>query len=61
MSGTQLGPTLGDKVASTRWIQRVNAVGGMKPSLAECSASNVNTRRLVSSEADHYFYKEGAG
>ena len=33
----------------------------MKPSLAECSASNVNTRRLVSSEADHYFYKEGAG
>jgi len=57
MSGTQLGRTLGDKVAGTRYIQRVNTVGGLKPPIAECSAGNVNTRRLVSYEADYYFYK----
>ncbi len=57
MSGTQLGPTLGDKVSGTRYIQRVNTVGGMKPPIAECSAANVNTRRLVYYEADYYFYK----
>ena len=57
MSGTQLGRTLGDKVAGTRYIQRVNTVGGLKPPIAECSAGNVNTRRLVYYEADYYFYK----
>jgi len=57
MSGTQLGPTLGDKVTSTQYIQRVNTVGGLKPAVAECSAATVNTRRLVYYEADYYFYK----
>ena len=57
MSGAQLGPTLGNKVSSTQYIQRVNTVGGKKPPTAECSADNVNTRRLVYYEADYYFYK----
>jgi hypothetical protein len=57
MSGTQLGPTLGDRVASTQYIQRVNTVGGLKPAVAECTATTVNTRRLVYYEADYYFYK----
>lgn len=57
MSGAQLGPTLGNKVSSTQYIQRVNTVGGKKPPTPECSADNVNTRRLVYYEADYYFYK----
>lgn len=57
MSGAQLGPTLGNKVSSTQYIQRVNTVGGKKPAAGECSADNVNNRRLVYYEADYYFYK----
>ena len=57
VTGTQFGPTGGDKLANTAYIQRVNTVGGVKPSATECTASTVNTRRLVSYEADYYFYR----
>jgi uncharacterized protein DUF3455 len=57
VSGMQLGPTGGDKLARTAQIQRVNTVGGVKPPSAECTAASLNTRRLVSYEADYYFYR----
>jgi hypothetical protein len=57
MTGAQVGPTGGYKLARTRYIQRVNTVGGMKPPAAECTVSTVNARRLVSYEADYYFYE----
>jgi hypothetical protein len=57
VTGTQIGPTGGEKLARTAYIQRVNTLGGAKPSAAECTASTVNTRRLVSYEADYYFYR----
>jgi hypothetical protein len=32
-------------------------VGGVKPATAECTAATLSTRRLVSYEADYYFYR----
>ena len=57
VTGSQIGPDGGDKLASTAYIQRVNTVGGMKPPSSECTVSALNTRRLVSYEADYYFYR----
>ena len=56
-SGAQYGPTGGDKLARTAYIQRINTVGGVKPATVECTAATLNTRRLVSYEADYYFYR----
>jgi Protein of unknown function (DUF3455) len=56
VTGAQVGPTGGDKLTGTTYIQRVNTVGGLKPPAAKCSASTVNTRKLVPYEADYYFY-----
>ena len=57
VTGSQYGPTGGDKLTGTAFIQRVNTVGGAKPPSADCAASSLNTRRLVSYEADYYFYR----
>lgn len=57
VTGNVFGPAGGEKLARARFIQRVNTVGGLKPPSAECTASTVNTRRLVSYEADYYFYE----
>ena len=57
VSGTALGPMGGDKLASAKFIQRVNTVGGVKPASSECTVSTLNTRRLVAYEADYYFYR----
>jgi hypothetical protein len=57
VTGQQYGPMGGDKLARTAYIQRVNTVGGVKPPSAECTTSTLNTRRLVSYEADYYFYQ----
>jgi hypothetical protein len=56
-TGTQVGPTGGVKLSGTKFIQRVNTVGGIKPPASECTAATVNTRKLVSYEADYYFYQ----
>jgi hypothetical protein len=57
VSGQEFGPTGGDKIERTTHIQRVNTVGGAKPASAECTAAAINTRRLVSYQADYYFYR----
>jgi hypothetical protein len=57
MTGAQVGPLGGDKLATTKIIQRVHTVGGLKPPAAECTASTINTRKFVSYEADYYFYE----
>jgi hypothetical protein len=57
MTGAQVGPTGGGKLAATRFIQRVNTVGGLKPAAGDCTASTVYARRLVDYEADYYFYR----
>ena len=57
VTGSYVGPWGGDKLAGTKFIQRVNTVGGVKPPSAECTADTLNTRRLVYYEADYYFYQ----
>ena len=57
VTGAQMGPTAGDKLAETRFIQRLNTAGGVKPPAIECTPSTGNTRKLVAYEADYYFYK----
>jgi hypothetical protein len=57
VTGNALGPTGGDKLAGTKFIQRVNTMGGMKPNEFECSVRTINTRRFVNYEADYYFYQ----
>ena len=57
MSGAEVGPGGGGKVSGTRFIQRVNTVGGVKPPSAECTSTTGYARRLVPYEADYYFYR----
>ena len=57
MTGAKVGPFGGQKLSTIRLIQRVNTVGGLKPPAATCTASTINTRKLVSYEADYYFYE----
>ena len=57
VTGVQVGPAGGDKLASARFIQRVNTVGGVKPPSSDCTAPTVNSRKLVYYEADYYFYE----
>lgn len=57
VTGAAVGPTGGDRLAGTRFIQRVNTEGGVKPPASDCRRSTVNTRKLVSYEADYYFYR----
>lgn len=56
-SGMRFGPTGGDKLSNTAFIQRVNTAGGVKPPSTQCTAAAVNTRRLVPYQADYYFYR----
>jgi hypothetical protein len=57
VTGVQFGPTGGDRLTSTQYIQRVNTVGGAKPAAADCYSGTLNTRKLVYYEADYYFYR----
>ena len=57
VSGQQVGPTAGNKLTPSLLIQRVNTVGGTKPPSADCTPATLNTRKLVSYQADYYFYK----
>ena len=57
VTGQQVGPTGGTKLTPSLLIQRVNTVGGVKPPATACTTATLNTRKLVSYEADYYFYK----
>ena len=57
MTGAVVGPFGGDKLAHVNYLQRVNTTGGLKPS-SGCTASTVNTRKLVDYTADYYFYEQ---
>jgi hypothetical protein len=51
--GKAVGPTGGDKMTSTTYIQRLNTTGGLKPSVA-CTEGD---KALVPYTADYFFYK----
>ena len=52
------GPTGGDRLLATRFIQRLNTVGGSAPSTGCASPDDIAKKALVPYEADYFFFKE---
>ena len=55
--GSQRGPTGGDMLAHTTFVQRLNTSGGVVPSTGCSQSPNVGTTALVPYTADYFFYK----
>ena len=54
------GPTGGNTLMVTRYIQRVNTIGGIAPSTGCAAPADIAKRALVPYEADYFFFKEWA-
>ena len=55
--GAQDGPSDGDKLSETTFIQRLNTSGGVAPSAGCTLSTDVGNKALVSYKADYFFYK----
>ena len=55
--GAQDGPTDGDRLTATTFIQRVNTSGGAAPSTGCTLSTDVGKKELVPYTADYVFYK----
>jgi hypothetical protein len=55
--GAERGPTGGQRLAETTYIQRVYTTGGLEPSTGCAQAEDVGQRALVPYTADYLFYK----
>ena len=55
--GAQDGPTGGDTLTATKFIQRLNTFGGLAPSTGCASLTEVGNRAFVPYRADYFFYK----
>ena len=53
----QNGPTGGDTLPATSFIQRLNATGGLAPATDCDSLANVGSKAFVPYTADYFFYK----
>ena len=58
--GAQDGPTGGDKLTVTTFIQRLNTSGGIAPSTGCTSLTDVGAEAFVPYTADYFFYKNTA-
>jgi hypothetical protein len=56
--GTQAGPTGGDKLTVTTFVQRVNTVGGVAPATGCSSPADIGRTEFVPYLADYVFYKD---
>jgi hypothetical protein len=56
--GSLKGPTGGDKLAGTTFVQRLNTVGGLAPSTGCSSLTDVGNTAFVPYTADYFFYKK---
>jgi hypothetical protein len=56
MAGTQEGPTGGDTLTATTFIQRLNTVGGLAPSDGCSQPEDVGAKAFRPYEADYFFY-----
>jgi hypothetical protein len=54
--GAQDGPTGGDRLSGTTFIQRVNTVGGSAPATGCAASGDVGKKAFVQYEADYFFY-----
>jgi hypothetical protein len=56
-TGAQAGPTGGDTLTGTTFIQRLNTVGGAAPSTGCKVPTDIGSKRFVPYTADYFFYK----
>ena len=59
--GAQAGPTGGDSISGTRFIQRVNTAGGAAPSTGCRRPRDIGKRAYVPYAADYVFYRKTTG
>jgi hypothetical protein len=60
--GSQDGPTGGDRLSATTFIQRLNTSGGLAPSTGCTTPEDVGKTAFVPYTTDYYFYKStGSG
>ena len=59
--GGQDGPTGGDTLTETTFIQRLNTSGGVAPSTGCTSSTDVGNLAFVPYTADYFFYKKAPG
>jgi Protein of unknown function (DUF3455) len=55
--GAESGPTGGERLTRTTFIQRLNTSGGVAPSTGCAQSTDVGQRALVPYTADYFFYK----
>lgn len=56
--GAQDGPTGGDTLTATKFIQRLNTSGGVAPSTGCTSPANLGNQAFVPYTADYFFYED---
>lgn len=57
IAGHQNGPTGGDRLSGTTFIQRLNTYGGVAPSTGCTSLGDLGSTAFVPYTTDYYFYK----
>ena len=55
--GHQNGPTGGEKLANTTFVQRLNTTGGLAPKRGCSSVTDVGNKAFVPYTADYFFYQ----
>jgi hypothetical protein len=55
--GAEPGPTGGDKLTGTTFIQRLNTSGGIAPSTGCAESADIGKKAFVPYTADYFFYK----
>ena len=56
--GNEEGPSGGDRLTETTFIQRLNTIGGLAPATGCTSLSDVGKEAFMPYTADYFFYKE---
>jgi hypothetical protein len=56
-AGDQAGPTGGDLLTATTYIQRLNTSGGVAPATGCSSPADIGNKAFVPYTTDYYFYK----
>ena len=55
--GAQAGPTGGDTLSGTTFIQRLNTVGGLAPSTGCDLPTDIGNKAFIPYRADYFFYR----
>ena len=56
--GDQNGPTGGDTLANTTFVQRLNTAGGLAPATGCNLPTDIGNQKFVPYTADYFFYKK---